>query len=147
MSVTTRELIMRAIVAALNDPSRPSDVPAAQRSRITGMSDDQLPAMVVYPVKEETERLGQLTRRLFVFRLECITAGGADPETPVDGLLDPMVAWGTRALAGSKLGGLSQDTQELGCEWDIEARDYVYARASMDFGVRYVTPAGDQTAR
>lgn len=141
---THRERIMQAVVTALNT-DRPDGVPSAERSRVLSL-EGSLPAIVLYPIKEDVERMGQLAKRSFALAIDCTAEAPVDGE-PVDAQLDAMLAWLTRALAGSRLGGLAQDTQELGVAWDIEARDSAFGRATATFGIRYVTPINDQTAR
>ncbi len=144
---TIREQILRAALEALNSDDRPDGVPVAERTRVMSVTDATLPAMIIYPVKEETVRQGQMTRRAFVLRVECLADSSPDSAEPIDALVDDMLAWCTKALSGSKFGGLAQDTQEIGAAWEIEARDYAYARVAMDFGVHYFTPMRDQSAR
>lgn len=141
-----RERILQAVMAAVNT-DRPAGVPELVRSRIVGISADEHPCQMLYPVKEDVERVGSQARRTFTFRVECIASDLVGAGVPLDALLNDMLAWLTQALAGSKLGGLAQDTQELGTEWQLEAGEVAVAQAVVDFAVRYTTPINDQVSR
>jgi hypothetical protein len=141
---TLRERIIDAVVTALN-AGRPADVPEATRLKTTPYEPSQLPAMTVYPVREDVEdvggRFGPLVKRALTLRVECRAIGD-----PVDRNLDPLLAWATKALSGNDLGGLVIDIAETGTEWAVEPAEAVHGIAVVDFTALYATKTNDQEA-
>jgi hypothetical protein len=141
---TLRERIIAAVVTALNT-GRPSNVPEATRLKTTPYEPSQLPAITVYPVREEVEdvggRFGPIVKRALTLRVECRATGD-----PVDQKLDPMLAWATKALSGNDLGGLVIDIAEAGTEWAVEPAEAVHGIAIADFTALYATKTNDQEA-
>lgn len=145
---TKREQIMRAVVSALNDASRPAGVPAATRANAVAVASGQLPKVAVVPVRETVQRVnnGQIVQRSLTLRVECQAAGLVGSEEAADALLDNIVAWCTQALAGNRLGGLALSTEEAGTDWAVEVQDYAYCAAVVDFVINYETAQKDQAA-
>lgn len=141
---TLRERIIAAALTALNT-GRPADVPEATRLKTTPYEATQLPAMTIYPVREDVEdvggRFGPIVKRALTLRIECRATG-----EPVDQKLDPLLAWATKALSGNNLGGLVIDIAEIGTEWAVEPAEAVHGIALVDFTALYATKTNDQEA-
>ena len=144
---TRRELIMQAVLAALNSDSRPDTAPLATRANAVAASAAGLPKVAVVPIKETIERInrGLTARRTLTLRVECQAAGIVGSEEAADGLLDDIVAWATQALSGNTLGGLVLSLEETSIDWAVEVQDYAYCAAIVDFEATYETDHNDQT--
>lgn len=136
---------MSDLVTALNTGT-PGGVPQAARSRTKPYEAASLPAVSVYPLREAAERVGGKTgpiiKRRLTIRIECRAVG-----EPADQVIDPMVAWVTKALAGNTLNNLAHDIEETGTEWEVELADKAYGLASIDFSILYQTKTTDQEAK
>lgn len=143
-----REQIIAAVCIALNDPARPADVPEVQRLRTIALTSEQLPAVVLYPVSESVERVnkGPMAKRTLMLRIECKDADLVDG-APVDTKLDAVVAWCTKALAGSRLNGLANEVIEQNATWVVDLKDYVYCTVAIDYAITYTVHTDDQTRR
>jgi len=143
---TIREQIIEAIIAQLNT-STPGGVPAATRLRMTAYEPDELPAINVFPVREEIRgepagKFGPVVRRSMTFRV-LLHAAGSDA-VAADAALDPMAAW-VSTLGGRQLGGLAIDIEENTLEWLYEEDDLPYSSLAIDFTVEYQTLKSDAT--
>ena len=139
---TIREQIINAAVAAVNNGA-PAGVPACVRTVMQPAEQAQLPAITVFPVREEvdpakTGRWGPLIVRTLYLRFVIYAAGD-----PADGALDPIVEWVARQLGGSNLGGLAQDAVEHELTWQYDEGNYAVAAVAMDFRVTYQTRRDD----
>lgn len=139
---TIREQIIEAAVAAMNN-SPPAGVPACVRTLMQPSEQDQLPTITTFPVREEvdpgkTGRWGPLIVRTLYLRFVIYASGD-----PADGALDPIVEWVARALGGSQLGGLAQDTVEHELTWQYDEGNYAVAAVAMDFRITYQTLRND----
>ena len=130
-----REQIMQAVIAELN-VSVPTGIPQATRMRVTAYEPDELPAITVYPEREEVSningRWGQVVQRTMSIRVDCRAIGGDDA-------LDPLIVHVVGMLAGTTLGGLVQDIQERMTDWQFDEADALYGLASVGFEIRYTT--------
>jgi hypothetical protein len=140
-----REQLVVAAVAALNAAGKPAGV-TVHRARTRPLAQDQLPAMVVYLLSEDTTRGdgrdGYKARRNAKVRIECRVA--VEDDTPPDTAVDPLLTWATKAMmADPYWGGLARNTQEDATTWDADETDRVYAAAAVDFTIDYLTAAGD----
>lgn len=142
---TIREQILAAILTALNTGT-PGGVPMAVRGRTMPYEAAQLPAMALYPVREEVEnaggRFGPIVKRRLTFNVEIRATGALS-----DQVLDPITAWLTKALAGNTLGSLTHEIEEVGTEWSVEAADKTFGMATVTFAARYQTKTADQEAK
>lgn len=143
-----REQIMQAVVAAINQDGKPDSVPTCMRANMIGSNPEQLPRMSVYPAKEEVARVnrGAIVRRVLILRVEC-HAIGLVGEDAADAMVDSMLAWTTKCLAGNNLGGLVNSIEETALEWAMEPQDYAYCAAVQDFAIEYQTIFNDPTRR
>ena len=145
MADTIREKIIQAAVAALNNGT-PGGVPQTTRLKATPYQTADLPAMDIRPGREEMRdkqsRTQPVVLRDFSFVVTCYAKGDA-----VDKLLDPLIAWATKVLAGNRLGGLAHDIEESDTEWDFEHGDALYGVASITFAVTFQTKTADQEAK
>lgn len=151
-----RERILQAVVAALSAPSvtirgavyaKPGGL-RVDRNRRRPAHEDQLPATVVFTVREATDLEthagsfsddAELASHVLRVGLEHRAIGEPD-----DQVLDPLVTWGTRALlADTTLGGLALGVEEVGIEWDGADQDHAYGSASQHFDIAYETPDDD----
>lgn len=139
---TIREQIIDAAVAAVNN-SAPAGVPVCVRTLMQPAETAQLPAITVFPVREEidpskTGRWGPLIVRTLYLRFVIYATGD-----PADGALDPIVEWVAKQLGGSTLGGLAQDAVEHELTWQYDEGNYAVAAVAMDFRVTYQTRRDD----
>jgi hypothetical protein len=144
MSASRTELILQAIVAALDAEGKPEGV-TVNRSRRQAVEPGELPMISVYPLREEIKKPEENRRspvkdRRLLVRLRCRAQG-------TDEALDPLRQWAVMALESDpSLGGLALDTAEDSGEWaaaDDSKADY--SVSEMDFSVRYVTARADLT--
>ena len=142
---TIRQQILEAAVTALNTGT-PSGVPSAAQRRITPRDIGDLPAIDVAPGEEVVVRVGgaggPIVKRSMKFKVRCWVKGDA-PEIAAD----PLIAWATKALAGSRLGGLALQIDEVGTTWIYDIADDVYGVAEVEFSAEYVTKFNDQEAK
>lgn len=139
---TIREQIIEAAVAAVND-GPPAGVPQCKRTLMQPAEQAQLPAITVFPVREEidsskTGRWGPLIVRTLYLRFVIYATGD-----PADGALDPIVEWVARQIGGSSLGGLAQDAVEHELTWQYDEGNYAVAAVAMDFRITYQTLRDD----
>lgn len=146
MSTTVRNQIIEAALLQLNT-SAPGGMPVATRLRMAPYEINELPALNVFPVREEVRgdklgRWGPIVERTFTMRV-LIHASGSDAVS-ADLALDPIVAW-VSTLGGQQFGGLAIDTEESMLEWLYEEEDLSYTSLAIDFRVVYKTLKSDQT--
>jgi hypothetical protein len=144
MSESRTELILQAIVAALDGEGKPEGV-TVNRSRRQAVNADELPMISVYPLREEVRKPADnrrspvKDRHLFV-GIRCRAQG-------LDDAVDPLRQWAVTALESDpSLGGLALDTGEESGEWAAtDASDADFSVAEITFSVRYVTARADLT--
>lgn len=148
--MTRRSLILAKIAELLAGVGAPTGL-TVHRSRTTPIDRDRLPAIVVYPVREEVETDDHTGHqfRITTVRLEHrVEVAGDQPSasaTPPDDVLDPLLAWGTKALlTDPTLAGLAEDTEETGLVWAFEEADLVYGAVGQDFAVAHWNAPADQ---
>jgi len=147
MTLTVREQVVQAVMAALNSDSRPADVPPCERVSFSAATSGNVPKMMLYPVKEAVTRInrGPLAQRTLTVRIDCRAASLAAESA--DALANSMVAWATQALSGSRLGGLAHDVAEVAVDWSFEPAEYLLVEVSLEFAITYQTQVQDQTQR
>jgi hypothetical protein len=144
-----RDQIIADVVTALEGVGKPSGL-TVHRFRTRALTSERFPAVVVYPVAEESSRApiktSGLTDRRVRIVCECRTTAGAD-ET-VDEALDPLVSWVVSAvMADPRRGGLAVETQDVETTWAVtEDADRTYCGAAVVIEVRYLTAADDPAA-
>jgi len=138
-----RAQIVDAAIALLNT-SPPAGIPFAERIRFEPYGPEDLPAINVMPVREESEkktgRWGPLLTRGFTLRVECRVSG-----SPADVILDPLLVWAGQSLGGQDFGLLAEDCYETLCEWSYAGSDQNYSMASLDFRINFSTLSNDPT--
>jgi len=144
MADSRTELIIQAIVAALDAGGKPSGS-TVNRSRRQAVEPSELPMFSVYPMAEETKlarenRLSGVADRTLSVRIRCRAAG-------TDEQLDPLRQWVVAAMhTDPSLGGLAINTVEQSADWAAaDASDADYSVCEMDFSVRYTTARADLT--
>ncbi len=148
MTVSIAEQIIAAAVTALTGSGMPVGL-TVHRFRTRPLSKDLLPAMAVFPIRDEqVDRVGQLedaplSERHLTFRVEIRVKG----ETPtVDQQLDPLITWAVQALnIDHTFGGLVEGLQQQEVTWAAAELDEVYGGAAVDFIAHYVVVAADPT--
>jgi hypothetical protein len=143
MAQSYRDKIIAAAVAALNAPG---DKPAtAYRTRTDAFAQTELPAMLVYPVREQAERAGRtVSKRTLLLRVEVMTSGDA----PQDAVLDPVLVYVVRTLyADANFLGMILALEEQSIEWQVEGGELDYAIAVVDFALTYTSQVDDPTVR
>lgn len=147
MTTTIREQIVAAVLAALNAEAKPEGVPACERVSYLAASSSNTPRMMMYPVRESVARHnnGPAARRELTVRIDCRAAALAGEGA--DTLVEGMVAWATKALAGNRLGGLANDVSEVAIDWSFEASEYLLVEASVEYSISYQTHVSDQSRR
>lgn len=143
---TVRDQIITAAIAVLNT-SAPIGIPAADRLRMESYEPSELPAMNVFPVREEVKseavgRWGPIVTRSMTMRV-ILHAAGSDTVS-ADKALDPLAAW-VSTLGGQQFGGLALDTEESSLEWLYDDEDLPYSSLAIDFRVDYKTLKADAT--
>jgi len=149
---TIREQIVQAIVAALNT-DRPDGIPETVRTREESPEPDQLPMLTFYQGDDDVapahksepgtgRRHGAVVKRMLVGKLDALGKAGA---VPADAAVDPLLAWGTKAIAGAgRLGGLANERpHEVKTEFSYERSDFNYCRATMTWHIEYQTLPDD----
>jgi hypothetical protein len=135
MADSQGELIMKAILAALNAPS---NKPATTyRARIDAISARELPAFVLYALPENVEVAAASTRRrIRKVRLEAHVAGAP----PIDSVVDPLYVYAVNTLlADSGLAGLVKGFYESAITWETEPSYEDRCLAAIDFEAHYTT--------
>lgn len=158
MSASIREQIVEAIVAALSDPSGPAGL-TVHRFRARPLSQDQLPAQVVYAVEERTiiagnvsfttptaitaGLTGDLVEHQLLVAVETRVMGD-----PPDVALEPFVVWATQqVLKDTSFGGLSINALEYDTKWTAQdAATGVFGATSQEFVIQYFSLAADPTS-
>lgn len=144
MSDSRTELILQAIVAALDGEGKPSGL-TVNRSRRQAVPPADLPMISVYPLREEIKKPADNRRspvkdRHLLVGLRCRAQG-------LDDAADPLRQWAVAALESDpSLGGLALDAAEESGEWAAaDASDADFTVAEMSFSVRYITARADLT--
>jgi len=144
MADSRTELIIQAIVAALDAGGKPSGS-TVNRSRRQSVEPAELPMFSVYPIREETKlahenRRSGIADRTLSVRIRCRAAGA-------DAALDPLRQWVVAAMhADLSLGGLAINVIEQSAEWAAAGEsDGDYSVCEMDFSVRYTTARANLT--
>lgn len=139
-----REQLLEAWRAALETGAGKPPGLRVHRSRALPIEQDELPAVVLYLLREETDRIlgGEwlpiVDRRLRV-RAEVRTTGN-----PPDQVLDPLLTYVVRTLVANQTwGGLCDAVHEMESEWAAESSNKVFAACAIDFEVRYRTQGDD----
>lgn len=142
---TVRELIVAAVLDALNAAGKPADV-TVHRQRNRPIEQDSLPAILVYTAQEAVDEpegdLDDTVERALTLRIEqrAKVASGQAPDTA----LDPLYAWTVQALqADPTFGGLAVRLWEMGHAWNMEERNVALAGSVTTFGVEFYTAASD----
>ena len=140
---TIREQIINAAVAVLNTGT-PAGVPQCVRTLMQPSEQAQLPALTVFPFREEinnkaTGKWGPIITRTMYLRFVAYASGD-----PADGALDPIVAW-ISTIGGQQFGGLANDTIEHELNWQYDEGNYQVAAVAMDFRIEYSTLRTDAT--
>lgn len=138
-----REQILATWATALDGAGKPTGL-RVHRSRTLPLEQDELPAVVLYLLHEETTRVADgewlpiVDRRLRV-RVECRMTGN-----PPDQLLDPILSWVIQTLIGEQSwGGLTDSVHEIQSEWAAESSNTVLAACAIDVEARYRTQGND----
>lgn len=157
MSTSIREQIVEAIVAALEAPGGPPNL-TVHRFRARPLTQDMLPAQVVYVVEERSvvagnvsfttptalsgAFTGDLTEHQLMVRVETRVAGD-----PPDVALEPFVVWATQqVLKDPSFGALAINTTEYDTKWTAEEANQVYGAAMQEFVIQYFSLAADPTS-
>jgi len=140
-----RELAVQAAKALLEAGGGPAGL-GMHRSPARSLELDELPAGALYVVEETVslENIQPQVERSFLLVIQWRVEMDPFTESP-DEALDPLLAWGTKQLAGSDLGGiLIEGAAEVKIEWEVaEAGEKTVARAGQQFLCRYYTHQSD----
>jgi hypothetical protein len=146
------EVIVQSLCDTLNTPpAPPAGSGAAQlvapcktyRTRIDAFGSKELPAMVIYAVKEAVVTASSNTvKRTRTVRLEVMVMG----EPPADTIVDPLYVFAIKTfdLIDNKAIGMRR-LAEASIQWETEASYQDACIAVIDFDVVYATLAGDPT--
>ena len=144
MADTIRETILAAIEAALSVNGKPPGL-NVHRFRTRPLDKDDMDAMVVYPIDEDTRLETHdepSVRRVLMVRLEHRVVSSADSP---DKTLDPLLAWGTKALlTDAALDALIVSIEEVHTGWASAEMDKLYGGAAQDFRIEFATIWDDQ---
>lgn len=143
-----REQIVAAFCAALNAPAgKPC---TTFRTRVDAFSAAELPAMVVFALKEmvTTESSNTVLRKL-TLRVEILVEG----EPPADALIDPLYLFILSTLNSDSPMYLDnvavgiRRIEEMSIQFETEASYQDATVAIVDFDVVFATRAGDPTVK
>lgn len=141
------EHCLQQIVAALDGPGKPVGV-SVHRYRSLPFDADQLPALAVYALDEQVQRVGTKQGAVASHLMRVAVEGRVAADQP-DQALDPLVQWAVLALLGGdgKLGGYAMDLEQQAVEWAAVTEDKTYGAARVTFAVHYRTRAADLATR
>lgn len=147
MTASVRSRIVDAAIAALNT-SPPSGFPTADDTRLESYTADELPAVSVFEVREESEtekegRWSYFIKRTFTLRIEIRIAETLAKKARAT--MDPLYVWVGQTLGGNQFSGLAEDCHEALGEWQYAAEDQAYTMLQLDFRVLYSTLKSDPT--
>ncbi len=146
MADTIRETIMAAAVRALEAVGKPTGL-TVHRSRTRPLDRDDMPAMAVYHLGETValETHDESVLRTLTIRVEHRVKTLVTSTDPPDKTLDPLVAWGTKALlTNAALDALIVSIEEVSIEWATFEADSLYGGAAQDFRIEFATIWDDQ---
>lgn len=142
--MTKTELLMQAVVAALDGAGKPAGA-VVDRNRRQPTAASELPRISVERLDEGVEkatasRSSPLVDRRLRIAVVSRIAGA-------DAALDPFSQWAVQALmADQSLGGLAAGIDEQAVNWEYDEDSQVdYSVEARTFQIRYVTRAGDLT--
>lgn len=146
-----RSAILDAAVTALDAVGKPTGV-TVFRTRTAALEAEDLPAIVVRRVQEESSRqaAGHKDRRSFLFAVECFVGVASQGET-VEDAIDTLTSWAVQAIAAATslqggTGALAHSTRDVLTKWEESDTDAVYGRATVGFLSDYITAAGNPDA-
>lgn len=136
------EQLVQAMCNALNAPASPPCT--TFRTRIDAFATQELPAMVIFAIKETPEvKSANTVLRTRTVRLEILVAG----EPPADSNIDPLYTYAVQTLqADMTLAPLIRKLKEASIQWETEASYQDATVAAVDFDVVFVTTQ-DPTVR
>lgn len=141
--MSIRSTILAAAAAVLNE-GRPEGVPEVVLD--LGF-EPPIPSGALYVATDTCERIGgprgPLVRRRLMLTLEWRVKG--DTQVEMLDALDPLTAWATACLGGSRLGGTVHEVEEKQTTVEMEQRDYPYLLAVTEFEVSYQHRVDDAT--
>ena len=146
MADTIRETIMAAAVRALEAVGKPTGL-TVHRSRTRPLDRDDMPAMAVYHLGETValETHDESVLRTLTIRVEHRVKTLVTSTDPPDKTLDPLLAWGTKALlTDAALDALIVSIEEVHTGWASAEMDKLYGGAAQDFRIEFATIWDDQ---
>ena len=137
---TIRDQLIARMVTELNT-ARPVGVPEFERVMNRPKEPEQLPANVVYPVRESPvpvhNRRSPLVERTLTVRIEMRMIGN-------DSGVDPSHVWVTKTLMPSRLSNLCSEVNEDSVLWSFRRRAKPYCLCILDLTINYTTSRTDQ---
>lgn len=146
---TVRQLIRDAGILRLNT-GRPSSVSEFTKRRYVPGERLREQRCAVFFVAEPAERFGSGkaapgTLRKLVLAAQVVDA--VEDPTDADDVLEDPLAWITKQLGDTNLGGLIHDIEQTGTIWETESRDLYYIAATTTWRIEYHTLKADLTRR
>ncbi len=144
---TIREQIVVKALTRVNTGT-PGGVPQTERARTFALAPEQLMSSIVYAKREEVrEQDGRRkpavqTNVILHFELRSKASGTNSPDL----LLDPVVNWIIKALAGSFEAGLWEDVEYLDTDLEWAQADYAFCLATVRLKVLSSINAKDPSA-
>jgi|SRR5579872_1019270 len=146
MSISRREAIIQAVVAALGGTGTPVTSGAVYRVPVTALPKTTTLAYVVKPLEEkQTFIAAGYTKRELTLGVGCI--GRVNPDIgPVDGQIDPLLTFAVTALmgSGSAVPPMVLEISELETIWEEQEGELYTVNALQKFIVKYMTSRTDQ---
>lgn len=137
------EQVVAAAVVALNGAGKPAGLPTAERARSFALSEEKLPAQLVYFLEDEEKPVagdtGPLVEHEMFLRVSCYSKGSATQGA--DEAADPMRAWAVKALHAK---GTAIEVLVNLCRLKMSKASYsqgenALCRLDLDFRVEFQT--------
>ena len=142
--ISVREQILQKIVSMIT-PVAEQFGAGVHRSPTVALQKDQVPAIVVFPEKEEKPEFKNNVSRTLIVRVVALARG--DESTQAEVFVDRMMVGVYLALRKElNLGGLCQSIKEDEIEYEIEEADPVIATLPTRYAINFRTRLDDPTS-
>lgn len=141
--ISVREQILQKIIGLIT-PVAAQFGAGVYRSPTVALAKDQVPAVVVFPQKEERPDYKNSVSRTLIVRIVAISRG--DDSTAAEVVVDQMMVGVHLVLRQEQnLGGLCQSIKEDEIEYEVEEADPVIATLPTHYAIAFRTRFNDPT--